>query len=212
MKPRWPMPSLRLRLLAGTLVLLTGALLLAGLFLHGLFRDHAASQFEQSLRLQLDQLTARLDADAQGQPRIDTQRLSDPRWQTPYSGLYWQLDRMAVDGRGRTGVLRSRSLWDGELRLDHDTLADGEVHVHRTTGPDGAALMALERSLTLPGEERQRWRLVVAGDLREMHMAAERFGRELTLTLTLLGVLLAGALAVQVLLGLAPLRALQRAV
>lgn len=208
----WPLPSLRLRLLAGTLVVLAAALLLAGLFLDGLFRDHAASQFERSLRLQLDQLTARLDADAQGQPRIDTQRLSDPRWQTPYSGLYWQLDRLSDDGQGRTGVLRSRSLWDGVLQLDNDALADGEIHVHRTAGPDGATLMALERSLALPGEDRRRWRLVVAGDLRDMHAAADRFGRELTLTLLVLGVLLALAVAVQVLLGLAPLRALQRAV
>lgn len=212
MSRRNPMRSLRWRLLAGTLVMLAVSLLLAGVFLDGLFRDHAASQFERGLRLQLDQLTARLDTDARGEPRIDTQRLSDPRWHTPYSGLYWQLDRLGDGGRGRTGVLRSRSLWDGELRLDNDTLADGQVHVHRTTGPDGASLMVLERSLSLPGDPRPGWRLAVAGDLGDMHRAADRFGRELGLTLLVLGLLLGLAVAVQVLVGLAPLRALQRAV
>lgn len=212
MKAQNALPSLRLRLLAGTLVVLVGALLLAGWFLDSLFRDHASSQFERSLRLQLDQLTARLDTDGRGEPVIDAARLSDPRWQTPYSGLYWQLDRLSDDGSSRTGVLRSRSLWDGVLRLQADALADGEVHVHHTRGPDGATLMVLERSVVLADETGRRWRLIVAGDLREMHQAADRFGRELGLTLLVLGLLLTLALTAQVLLGLAPLRTLQRAV
>lgn len=206
------LPSLRLRLLASTLVLLCVALVLTGLFLDGLFRNHATSQFEQALRLQLDQLTARLDTDAQGQPRIDSQRLSDPRWQTPYSGLYWQIDRVDSTGAQRFGVLRSRSLWDTALRLDSDAITDGQVHMHQTNGPNGTNLLVLERSVSLPGEPVPRWRLAVAGDLQEMHEAADRFGRELGLTLMLLGVLLALAVAAQVVLGLAPLRVLQSSV
>ena len=104
--------SLRVRLLLGTLVALALALLLAGVVLGGLFRDHVMRQFETTLTQQLDQLTARLEFDADGQPQIDPQALSDPRWQRPFSGLYWQLDRVSTDGQSRSGVLRSRSLWD----------------------------------------------------------------------------------------------------
>ena len=67
--------------------------------------------------------------DAQGQPQIDPNRLTDPRWARPYSGLYWQLDAMGDDDQLRRGVLRSRSLWDAELRLEADALANGALHM-----------------------------------------------------------------------------------
>ena len=84
--------SLRWRLLAATLVAMAVAVALAGLLLAGLFRDHVLRQFTATLTSQLDQVTARLEIDANGQPRLDAQALSDPRWARPYSGLYWQID------------------------------------------------------------------------------------------------------------------------
>ena len=84
--------SLRFRLLAATLAALAVALVLAGLLLSSLFRDHVLRQFSQALTAQLDQITAKLEFDATGQPQIDPLALSDPRWSRPYSGLYWQVD------------------------------------------------------------------------------------------------------------------------
>ena len=84
--------SLRFRLLAATVVALSLALLLAGLLLAGLFRQQVERQFEGTLRLQLDQLTAAIDFNAAGEPMLPAQALPDPRWQQPYSGLYWQVD------------------------------------------------------------------------------------------------------------------------
>ena len=138
--------SLRFRLLAATLTALAIALVLAGLLLSSLFRDHVMRQFSQTLTAQLDQVTARLEFDAAGQPQIDPQTLSDPRWSRPYSGLYWQ-----VDGAGQSqqrGALRSRSLWDAALSLPSDVLADGVVHVHEGTGPGDARLLLVERTIT----------------------------------------------------------------
>ncbi len=98
------MRSLRVRLLAATLVAVAVALVLAGLLLAGLFRDQVMRQFGQGLNAQLDQITARLEFDATGLPRIDPQTLTDPRWSRPYSGLYWQVD--GPNSGQQRGVLR----------------------------------------------------------------------------------------------------------
>lgn len=204
-----PRRSLRFRLLAATLLAMGVALLLAGLLLAGLFRDHVMRQFGQSLTAQLDQVTARLDFDAAGQPQLDAASLSDPRWSRPYSGLYWQIDR--ADTRPASGVLRSRSLWDTTLQPPADALADGEVHVHEVTGPQDARLMLVERTLAPDGTAPARWRLMVASDLAETAEAVERFNGVLAASLAVLAALLGAAALAQVAVGLAPLRALQRA-
>ncbi|MEZ5707479.1 MAG: ATP-binding protein, partial [Burkholderiaceae bacterium] len=165
--------SLRWRLLAATLVALALALMLAGWVLGGLFREHVMRQFETALTLQLDQLTAQLDFDTLGQPVIDPTSLSDPRWQKPFSGLYWQIDRISPDQQTRDGVLRSRSLWDTQLTLAYDALEDGAIHVHQGTGPQGARLMMIERTVRSAESPQARWRLVVAADLQSTHTAIE---------------------------------------
>jgi signal transduction histidine kinase len=211
---RWTWPghhSLRLRLLVATLAALALALLLAGVLLSGLFRTHVLRQFEATLTQQLDQLTAQLDIDPAGQPVIDARALSDPRWQKPYSGLYWQLDRVSPDGQTRSGVLRSRSLWDSSLALGADTLADGAVHAHEGTGPQGAALLMLERTVGLGEPAEARWRLIVAADTQDSLRAVAEFRGVLTASLLVLGTLLVLAALAQVAVGLAPLRALQTA-
>jgi len=200
--------SLRFRLLAATLTALAVALVLAGLLLAGLFRDHVMRQFSQALTAQLDQITARLEFDAAGQPQIDPQTLSDPRWSRPYSGLYWQVDDAGQPQQ--RGVLRSRSLWDASLSVPSDVLADGVVHVHERPGPDGASLLLVERTITREGALATPWRLIVAADLRETVAAVVRFNGVLAASLATLFVLLCAAALAQVAIGLAPLRALQR--
>lgn len=210
MKPIWrrAAASLRVRLLLATLAAITVALVLAGVLLHSLFRDHVLRQFEQTLTQQLDQLTARLEFDAQGGASIDPLSLSDPRWQRPYSGLYWQLDEPG--GSGDTGQ-RSRSLWDDRLDLTGEAPADGQLRVHPATGPQGVAMLMVERSVHSAETPQRHWRLAVAGDLKEVTEASDRFARVLALSLLALGLLLVLAAVAQVSVGLSPLQALQRA-
>ncbi len=200
--------SLRLRLLVATLVAMLLAMLLAGLLLAGLFREHVREQFALMLTAQLDQVTARLEFDGAGQPQLDAGRLSDPRWSRPYSGLYWQ-----VDGSGtlQRGVLRSRSLWDAALGAPVDRLADGVVHRHEIGGPDGARLLLVERTVRPAEGSGTPWRVLVAADLRETEAAVARFNGVLAASLAVLLALLCAAALAQVAVGLAPLRALQRA-
>lgn len=212
MKPasvrRWT-GSLRFRLLAATLVALLVALLLAGLLLAGLFRDHVMRQFTATLTAQLDQVTARLAFDTQGQPTLAANSLSDPRWSRPYAGLYWQVDGPA--GAPQRGVLRSRSLWDSALVVDRDAVADGAVHVHEVPGPQGTRLLLVERTVRPDGAATTSWRLLVAADLRETEAAIQRFNGVLLASLAVLLVLLCAAALAQVAVGLAPLQTLQRA-
>lgn len=212
----WRAGSLRHRLLAATLVSLAVALWAAHWRLSALFADHVMRQFDVTLVQQLDQLTARLEFDDQGQPVLDARSLSDPRWAKPYSGLYWQIDRAGADdphapaGPGQPAVLRSRSLWDVQLRLPADTLADGQVHQHQVPGPQGHVLRVVERSLQAAPSP-ARWRLVVAADPQEAQAASERLQGVLAASLAALGLLMALAALAQAAVVLAPLQALQRA-
>ena len=205
--PQGLMGSLRFRLLAATLLGVSLAMVLAGVVLNGLFYEHVMRQFEKGLAQQLDQVTARLSTDAQGQPLIDALTLSDPRWQRPYSGLYWQLDDV-TSATTQLGVLRSRSLWDTRLALPADVLRDGEIHTHELPGPGDSRLRVLER--TVRPHEQVRWRLSVAADLNDTHEAMAGFQRVLVASLAALLLLLLAAAWAQVAVGLRPLMALQQ--
>lgn len=212
--------SLRWRLLGLTLVAVALALLGAGLLISSLFRTHVTAQFDTQLLRQLDQLTAALEPDAQQRPQLKTP-LSDPRWHTPYSGLYWQIEALAPAGATPSPArpqLRSRSLWDSELVLPPDDLGRGELHHHQIPGPDGQGLLALERRVQFvsadqgPAQAAPGWRLTVAADMAELESAVASFSRQLALSLSVLGLALLLAAWAQVSLGLLPLRKLQAAV
>lgn len=202
--------SLRLRLLGATLATLVVALAGAHWWLAGLFRDHVLQQFDIALSQQLDQLTARLEFDARGLPAVESQGMSDPRWDKPYSGLYWQIERLGGDAGERRSALRSRSLWDAELRLPDDALADGVLHRHDIGGPNGELLRAVERSVQAPEPAESRWRLIVAGDMHDAMAAIERLSGVLAASLAGLGGLLVLAALAQVAVGLAPLGTMQQ--
>ena len=205
--------SLRLRLLAGTLVWITATILLAGWGLSNLFQQHVSAQFHAELRMHLDQLTAHFTIDAEGRPLL-SQALSDPRLSRPYSGCYWQIDQLGdTEAPGKPGVLRSRSLWDHVLAVPQDTPGDGEIHQHPITGPEGTRLGMVERTIRIDtGQGKTRaYRLIAAADESLMRDPIARFNGTLWLALGVLGSGLLVAALVQVWVGLAPLRKLQAA-
>ena len=212
--PAAPRGSLRVRLLTGTLVWVIATIVIAGWGLSSLFRQHVELQFNAELKTHLDQLAAHLVIDAGGRPALTTP-LSDPRLSKPYSGLYWQIDRVAGEATpAAAGLLRSRSLWDGVLAVPDDTPANGEIHQHRVAGPDGATLGMIERMVSLearPDQAASVFRLVVAADEQLMIAPIGRFNDALWLALGVLGLGLVIAAIVQVAVGLAPLGRLRRA-
>jgi signal transduction histidine kinase len=208
--------SLRIRLLAGTLVWIAASILLAGWGLNSLFRQHVGIQFHAELRTHLDQLTAQLMLDEHGRPGLSLP-LSDPRLSRPYSGCYWQVDLVghgADGGPGSSGQLRSRSLWDHVLTVPADTPADGEIHQHRIPGPEGKMLGMVERVVRIDdaaGGQPRTFRLIAAADESFMLEPVAQFSGTLWLALGALAAGLVLAAVVQVFVGLAPLRSLRSA-
>lgn len=199
---RLPALSLSLRLLAGAGVWIAAALVAAGFVLTDIFRDHLQDQFAQRMEATIDQLAANLEVDGSGSLTL-TSPLSQPRFDRPYSGLYWQVQ--AADG---SIVLRSRSLWDRALNLPDDTLLNGDLHRHRLTGPRDKRLRVYERSVTLPGRD-GRLRLAVGERAAALNRAVAEFRRPLIVSLAVLGAGLILAAGLQVLGGLRPLTRLR---
>lgn len=219
--------SLRWRLLLGLLGVLLVALVLTGLMLQRLFNQHISEQFRQDLIVQLDQLTSKIELDENEQVNIDPQSMSDPRWTRTYSGLYWQIDKISAGGHVTAGVLRSRSLWDYTLNVAPDRLApansssrlkpktnsntDGNIQRLRATGPQGAPLIVLVRTIQIESSNAAQWRLMVASETSQLQAAFGHFAGLLAISLCILFVLLVAAGWLQVQIGLAPLKPLQKA-
>jgi signal transduction histidine kinase len=194
--------SLRLRLFLAGAVSVLAALALSGLGLTLLFQHHVERRITAELNGYLDQIVAGLDRGSDG-ALVMTKALADPRFAQPLSGLYWQIQA------GDT-VLRSRSLWDSTLVLPPDALADGAIHKHRITGPRGAELIALERSVTLPARlGGSPMRAVVALDAGDLTAATRSFAADLLPYIGLLALFLIAAAYAQVAVGLRPLAAVR---
>jgi len=194
--------SLRQRLLLATFGAIAIAITLSGWTLMALFRSHVSDQFVHGLALQLDQIVSHLEF-VDGVPVVDVSGLTDPRWHRPYSGLYWQIDTPE-----ERGYLRSRSLWDWTLAAPESSTTDGEYRVGEDTGPANAAVIVLDRRIRSGTAPERDFRVLVAADTAPFESAVRSFRHQLTLSLLVLFLLLAASAAIQVSVGLAPLRRL----
>jgi signal transduction histidine kinase len=199
-------PSLRLRLILGGMAALLLALSVAGAGLMHLFKRHVERTLADDLDLHLKQILAALDIKPDGRI-ILAKEPADPRFQTPLSGLYWQVS----DDRDQ--VLRSRSLWDAALPIAADAISPGEEHLHVLRWQDHSKVLVAERNVTLTGGgNRVGVRVAVAASLDSISKATSSFTRDLFVALAILGVVLMAATIFQVSLGLRPLDKLRRGV
>ena len=196
--------SLRFRLLLAAAVSITLALGAAGVGLTALFERHVTRYLESRLDHGLDQILGNLDIGPDGRIRL-VRPPADPRFETPLSGLYWQVQ----DANGGA-LLRSRSLWDTELALPGDALPDGALHRHRLKGPAGQSLLAVERRVLFrPDSDARGLRVVVALDRSELDQTRRDFATDILPYLAVLGMGLILAAWFQVRIGLAPLDAVR---
>lgn len=130
-----------------------------------------------------------------------TRPLSDPRYEEPLSGFYWQV---TADGHA---PLKSGSMTRGGL--DEDIAHSPEILHTLDNGPTGPAITY---GFTRAGPAGEDIHFVIATDQRELEQLIGSFTRDLTLGLVGLGALLLATGVAIIGFGLHPLDQLSRAI
>jgi signal transduction histidine kinase len=200
--------SLALRLVLGAgawslAVLLAGSFLLASLF-----RQSVENNFDARLLTRLEGLVATTDFDNQGNVLVDS-NLSEPRFDLPFSGWYWQISRVAPGkgGEANEPLLRSRSLWDESLKTPGDSEVSSEpspIRISEVSGPENQHLRVVERDILLPGRV-EALTFMVAGARGEVDSEIASFNQTLFISLGILVIGLLAAVFIQARLVLRPL-------
>ncbi|MDP4002891.1 sensor histidine kinase [Methylobacterium sp. NEAU K] len=197
--PRRPQPppprrSLRTRLLAAALALVLAALVVAGLAIGVILHRFVRGQIEGRLDAQIVALRAGLEAG------LLARDLDAPPFDREGPGWAWEV-RRGVE------IVRSGSLRGHDIAVSDPGPDDepGRPHPAEGTGPRGEPLIL--RILTVPGSPPATLiaaapRVALFGPLREALTS-------LALALGVLGLCLIAGLALQVRLGLAPLKRLR---
>jgi signal transduction histidine kinase len=201
--------SLAARLFLSALVWCALVLLIAGLILSAIYRRSAERSFDERLQVYLTDIVADLAAPG-AFDRKDLAASSEPRFELPLSGWYWQVTR--EDG-GPYDFRASKSMFGVQLNgLAHlaKTKTTGEVNKGYVDGPEERRLRVVERTVDL-GED-GRYLVAIAAPADEIESNIRQFSGALTLTFLLLGAALVLSTLLQVRFGLAPLGRLRAAI
>ncbi|MDR3507102.1 MAG: sensor histidine kinase [Caulobacteraceae bacterium] len=206
-------PSLARRLVLLAAIWSLAVLVVTGLAQTALFRQEAISRFDDDLFDVADGLYAGSTVDDQGQ--VDAPPLTDSRATRAYSGKYWQISEPGADGKLHA-LVRSRSLWDGELKGPDKGIAllrgaAGKPVYYDSVGPAHEPLRAAAMLARLPGRAAPVV-FMAAEDRSALEKDAQRFALETAGVLILLGAGLLLVVLIQVRVGLQPLFDLQREV
>lgn len=197
--------SLRLRLLLGALGSILIGLVIAGFAIVASFSASIEAERRDDLSASIDRLTAAIDPAA---PVLTVPpALTDPRYDTPLSGFYWQI---ADDDHGT--VLGSRSLWDQQLSPPAGALPDDDKGlIGEISGPNGERLIMLTRRVAVESGDTPRHFTISVAEARSTDDdPIARFNSDLVIALCVLGAVLLVAAMVQVQVGLNPLERLDR--
>ncbi len=206
--------SLRRRLLAAAALWITLALLLVGVLLVALFRQHAEAELAARAAGPLDALAAALTvvpappSSAGAESRLDlAEQPSDEAFRRPYGGAYWWISDVQAT------PLRSRSWWDAvpapALAEEFARLAGARIGRFDVTGPQAQPLVVWARRVEL-GDWDRPLVVAVAFDTTRLQGVTRDFARTVALALAALALALWAASWWQVQLGLEPMRRLQQ--
>jgi signal transduction histidine kinase len=198
------MRSIRARFVFLSLVSVGLLLVVAGFVFVDLFGRSLERRVIEELDRHTIEVIGNLRLTPQGAVAL-SETAQDARFQEPLGGLYWQV----ADERGT--LMRSPSLWDTELSLPPPVADPGAVRQYRIPGPEGAILLALERTVSLgTGSATRIVRTVVAIDTIGLVAASRAFTADIIPYLAILALLLVGLSLVQLNVGLRPLARLNR--
>ncbi|WP_188665477.1 sensor histidine kinase [Terasakiella brassicae] len=188
--------SLQLRLILSSLIWTVASLVLTGFLIVSLFEGHIEKRFDNQLSDHLEELVAASDISANG--RLDlTWSPSDPRFNRPHSGWYWEiLENGSV-------IHQSSSLLMASV-FPKDQKTDTFLH---TNGPSGKELRLYSRQIALP-RSTSIFIFVVAGPISDMEDDIRTFLSNIVLVLSVLSCFLVGMVFLQIKYGLLPLKRL----
>jgi signal transduction histidine kinase len=193
--------SLRFRLALAAGIWVAIAMVASFVVLSAIFRAHVTEQFYEELGVHVQELE-RLNSLEDGATNTLQARFSDPRYDLPLSGYYWEVRN--AQGRGTASAsLVGRSI--GET--PEDDRQPGELHSHRIMGPTGPLLLVELAVPSLKGDQTY----IVGTDEKHLKRAVAEFDRVLMLSLAGLGGVLVASVLGFVTFGLAPFNALARA-
>jgi len=193
--------SLRTRLALASAVWAMLAMVVAFFVLSSIFRSHVTQQFYEELSVHVEELE-RLNL-VRGAPSETLQaRFSDPRYDVPMSGYYWEV-RSPSGVQAASASLQGRSIG----QIPKDDRQPGDMHPHKIAGPTGSLLLM---ELVSPS-----WQggltYVVGTDARHLERSVAEFNRTLIISLAALGVVLVLSVLGFVTFGLAPFTVLANA-
>ncbi len=197
--------SLRTRLLVAAALSILVALALAGLSLAQIFAHHVETRIERELDHHLRQISALVELDADGAITVSGV-LPDPRFELPFSGLYWQVQE------NDTVVAASPSLGDERLDLSKVAATSNNIPICiDVPGPRGRQIELVVRDVTVNFQGKDhRLRLAAAIDHSEIDNAVSAFRLDLAISLGVLGACLIAAAWAQVAVGLKPMHFLRQ--
>ena len=171
-------------------------LLLTGVLVVYLFHGHIRDRLERQLADHLEELVAASEI-APGGDLILTWKPADPRFNRPHSGWYWQIsepDEGPVSHRAPS-LFRARVAFVPEAGAE-GLFVDG-------VGPDGNAVYAIRRTISLPRADRP-YVYIVAGPPSDILNDVKAFSWTLAAVLGVLSVFLLVLIWIQVGFGLRP--------
>lgn len=196
--------SLAFRLFFWAAGLTVVILIITGVVLSSLYRNAVERAFDRRLDVYLRTLVADVASPEEGTDKFP-QSIGEPLFELPLSGWYWQVTRLDA---AKPEVHSSRSLWDSNLpRLpenDAQAAASGGYLKGYVSGPEDARLRLVQRTIDL-GED-GRYLISVAGEATDIDDDMSRFDRTISAIFAGLALALVATTALQVRLGLAPLK------
>lgn len=205
--------SLAFRLFAAAALVSVAGLVAGGLLLSNVFRASVERQLDDRLIADMENLIAAAEPAPTGELMM-MNAISDQRYDTAFSGWYWQVTPEG-DAAGR---LTSRSLWDKSLEAPGEA-EGGALARGYTPGPESQQLRYVVRRISFPdmaalasGDENARpktYLFAVAADRAKGEAEAANFDATLFWSLGALGLFLTLATLLQVRVGLRPLAVVQ---
>ena len=188
--------SLHLRLIVSSAAWIVLTLLLTGGLVVYLFHGHIRDRLERQLADHLEELVAASEIGPAGDLLL-TWKPADPRFNRPHSGWYWQISETV----GGTVLHRAPSLL--HTRLEIVRVAGAEGLFADGLGPDGHAVYAITRTISLPRASRP-YVFLVAGPPSDILEDVKAFAWALAAVLGVLSVFLLILIWIQVGFGLRP--------